>query len=52
MAHLGSKGWYVQKLKEEFQVSRIDGKKLETYRAHVLHNYLYKELEYKDKSSS
>lgn len=41
MAHVGSKGWYVKKLKEEFNVSRIEGKKLETYKSHVLHNHYY-----------
>ncbi|OKL37837.1 DUF2639 domain-containing protein [Domibacillus mangrovi] len=41
MAHVGSKGWYVKKLKEEFNVSRIDGKKLETYKSHILHNHYY-----------
>jgi hypothetical protein len=45
MAHLGSKGWYVKKIKEEFNVTRIDGKKLETYKMHILHNHYYHLLE-------
>lgn len=50
MAHVGSKGWYVKKLKEEFNVSRIDGKKVETYKSHVLHNHYY-QLEEENKNN-
>ncbi|OLN23551.1 hypothetical protein BTO30_03760 [Domibacillus antri] len=41
MAHIGSKGWYVKKLKNEFSVSRIEGKKIETLKTHILHNHYY-----------
>ncbi|MEB1809205.1 MAG: YflJ family protein [Bacillaceae bacterium] len=35
--HVGSKGWYVQKLKEQ-GVRYIDGRKLELYKTHILAN--------------
>lgn len=39
--YVGSKGWYVQKLKEK-GIRYIEGRKIERYKAHVLAN-LYKE---------
>ncbi|MGN8646857.1 DUF2639 domain-containing protein [Gracilibacillus sp. HCP3S3_G5_1] len=37
--HVGSKGWYVEKLKEK-GVRHIEGKKIEKYKAHILANLL------------
>ncbi|WP_186575835.1 YflJ family protein [Aquibacillus kalidii] len=37
--HIGSKGWYVEKLKEN-GVRRIEGRKIEKYKTHVLANLL------------
>ncbi|OMP68046.1 YflJ family protein [Domibacillus epiphyticus] len=45
MAHLGSKGWYVKRLKEDCNVSKLEGKKVETFKTHILHNYYYRLLE-------
>ncbi|WP_227937977.1 DUF2639 domain-containing protein [Alkalihalobacillus deserti] len=39
--YIGSKGWYVQKLKDK-GIRYIEGRKIEQYKAHVLAN-LYKE---------
>jgi len=39
MAHIYSKGWFVQELKK-LGVYKIEGKKLETLKAHVLRNHL------------
>ncbi|MCT8139431.1 YflJ family protein [Anaerobacillus sp. CMMVII] len=39
--HLGSKGWFVHELKKQ-GIRYLDGKKLETYKTHVLAN-LYKQ---------
>lgn len=35
--HIGSKGWYVQQLKDR-GIRYIDGKKIEKYKSHVLAN--------------
>jgi len=35
MAYVGSKGWYVAQLKE-LGITKIDGYKTETYKAHIL----------------
>lgn len=35
MAHIYSKGWYVQELKK-LGISKIQNRKLETYKSHVL----------------
>ncbi|MGY3718727.1 YflJ family protein [Sutcliffiella cohnii] len=41
MAHYASKGWYVQQLKERgINYHPTDKKKLETYRAAILQNFL------------
>ncbi|MFD2656434.1 MULTISPECIES: YflJ family protein [Gracilibacillus] len=37
--HVGSKGWYVEKLKEK-GVRYIEGRKIEKYKAHILANLL------------
>ncbi|MFD1020785.1 YflJ family protein [Thalassobacillus hwangdonensis] len=37
--HVGSKGWYVQKLKEN-GVNTIQGRKVEKYKKHILANLL------------
>ncbi|TKC19566.1 DUF2639 domain-containing protein [Robertmurraya kyonggiensis] len=44
MAYQGSKGWYVQKLKElGVHYHPVERKKLETYKSYVLRN-LYLEI--------
>lgn len=35
MAYFGSKGWYVSELKK-LGIRQIEGKKLESYKSHVL----------------
>lgn len=42
MAHIYSKGWFVQQLKAA-NISKIDGRKLESYKTYILRN-LYAEL--------
>ncbi|MBU8907988.1 YflJ family protein [Desertibacillus haloalkaliphilus] len=42
MAHIGSKGWYVERLKEE-GIRYHQGKKLERYKTHVLANLYAKQ---------
>ncbi|MFD3447814.1 YflJ family protein [Microbacteriaceae bacterium 4G12] len=37
MAHIYSKGWYIQQLKSA-GISKYEERKLESYRAHVLAN--------------
>ncbi|MFG6117113.1 Protein of unknown function [Thalassobacillus cyri] len=37
--HVGSKGWYVEKLKEH-GVNTIQGRKVEKYKKHILANLL------------
>ncbi|MBM7553678.1 YflJ family protein [Thalassobacillus pellis] len=37
--HVGSKGWYVEKLKEH-GVNRIEGRKVEKFKKHILANLL------------
>ncbi|WP_163539525.1 YflJ family protein [Gracilibacillus sp. YIM 98692] len=37
--HVGSKGWYVEELKKQ-GVRRLEGRKIESYKAHVLANLL------------
>jgi hypothetical protein len=39
MAHIGSKGWYVKQLKE-LGVYYYEGRKLETYKTHILASLL------------
>ncbi|WP_078544310.1 DUF2639 domain-containing protein [Litchfieldia alkalitelluris] len=44
MAYVGSKGWYVQQLKENgYSIHPTGRRKLESYKTSVLHN-LYKDL--------
>ncbi|MBU3573953.1 MULTISPECIES: YflJ family protein [Priestia] len=42
MAHIYSKGWFIQQLKA-VNISKIDGRKLESYKTYILRN-LYAEL--------
>ncbi|GAB1795450.1 hypothetical protein PMEGAS228_19680 [Priestia megaterium] len=42
MAHIYSKGWFVQQLKAA-NISKIDGRKLESYKTYILRN-LHAEL--------
>ena len=42
MDHIYSKGWFVQQLKAA-NISKIDGRKLESYKTYILRN-LYAEL--------
>ena len=42
--YYGTKGWYVYELKK-LGVNYYEGRKLESYRAHVLRNLLLKEQE-------
>ncbi|CAI8731377.1 MULTISPECIES: YflJ family protein [Bacillus] len=42
--YFGTKGWYVAELKK-LGVRYLDGKKLESYRAHVLRNLLAEKQE-------
>ncbi len=37
--YVGSKGWYVEKLKEK-GVRRLEGKKIEKFKTHILANLL------------
>ncbi|QGH33384.1 DUF2639 domain-containing protein [Gracilibacillus salitolerans] len=37
--HVGSKGWYVEKLKEK-GVRYIEGRKIEKFKTHILANLL------------
>lgn len=37
--HLGTKGWFVTELKK-LGVRQIEGRKLESYKTHVLRSYL------------
>jgi hypothetical protein len=39
--HIGSKGWYVEQLKEK-GVRRYEERKLESYKKHILANLLEK----------
>ncbi|WP_170007128.1 YflJ family protein [Bacillus fonticola] len=44
MAYFGSKGWFVQQLKENgIRYHPVERKKLETYKTHILRN-LYRDL--------
>jgi hypothetical protein len=43
MAHIGSKGYYVKKLKEH-GIRDIDGKKLESFKSYDLINLYCKEV--------
>ncbi|MDE5415631.1 YflJ family protein [Alkalihalobacterium chitinilyticum] len=44
--HVGSKGWYVQKLKEQ-GIRSIDGRKLELYKTHILANLYHGKTNFK-----
>lgn len=41
MAYVGSKGYYVKKLKEK-GIRLIEGRRLEQYKTHFLVNYYFK----------
>lgn len=40
--HFGSKGWIINELKK-LGITKYEGRKLETYKTHVLYNLLKKE---------
>jgi hypothetical protein len=48
MAYQGSKGWYIQKLKEEgIRYHPVDRKKLELYKTYVVRNLYLESIENK-----
>lgn len=43
MAYVGTKGYYVEKLKQH-GIRQLEGKPLEQFKTHVLRNLFYKEV--------
>lgn len=40
MAHLYSKGWFIQRLKEA-NITKLDGRKLESYKTYIVRNLYF-----------
>ncbi|WP_203364057.1 YflJ family protein [Bacillus sp. REN10] len=47
MAHLYSKGWFIQQLKQA-NITKLEGRKLETYKTHVVRNLYLQLVEQKE----
>ena len=44
MAHLYSKGWFIQKLKEA-NITELEGRKLESYKTYIVRNLYFQLVE-------
>jgi hypothetical protein len=49
MAHLYSKGWFIQRLKEA-NVTKWEGRKLEAYKTYIVRNLYFELIEEKSRN--